>query len=231
VARLVPELADLVTRTTELAASEGTDAIEVFASRGRRVAVRAFRGQVESFTSADTAGVGIRVVADGRQGFAWAGSLDEAILRETLAEARDNMCFGEQDVDNGLAEPDDVVRPELDLFDPNAAAFPTEAKVQLALDLERAVLARDPRVRGVRSASYSDFSGEQAIASTTGTRSWGRATTCSVSVSAMAEADGETRTRGRLRPRPLSHHAGHRSCRRRGGASGHPAARRQPAPL
>ncbi|CAA9219199.1 MAG: hypothetical protein AVDCRST_MAG50-553 [uncultured Acidimicrobiales bacterium] len=175
----MPELLDLVTRTVELAAAEaeGGEAAEVFASRGRRESVRAFRGEVESFTSADTAGVGIRVILGGRQGFAWAGSLDEAIIRETLAEARDNMSFGEQDADNGLAEPDGLARPELDLFDPEAAEFPTEAKVQLALDLERAVLARDARVRGVRSSSYSDFSGEQAIASTTGIRSWGRATT------------------------------------------------------
>ena len=70
--------------------------------------VRAYGGEVESLTSATSAGIGIRVVADHRLGFAWAGSLDESVLEETLAEARDNARFATADEHVGLAVPDGV---------------------------------------------------------------------------------------------------------------------------
>ena len=48
-------------------------------------------------SSAEAQGVGIRVINDQRVGFAYAGSLDEDVLAETLADARDNAGFGTRD--------------------------------------------------------------------------------------------------------------------------------------
>ena len=62
--------------------------------------------EIESFASATTAGIGIRVVRDHRQGFAWAGSLEPDVVAETLTDARDNAAFAEPDDWVGLAEPD-----------------------------------------------------------------------------------------------------------------------------
>ena len=41
-------------------------------------------GEVESLTAAESSGVGIRVITDHRQGFAHAGTLDEAVIAEVL---------------------------------------------------------------------------------------------------------------------------------------------------
>lgn len=49
--------------------------------------------------------MGIRVIADERQGFAHAETLDPAVLEETLAEARDNAVYGAPDEFYGLAAP------------------------------------------------------------------------------------------------------------------------------
>ena len=54
--------------------------LEVYVSRGVETDVRAYEGEVESVSSAASAGVGIRVVVGGRQGFAYAGTLDDAVL-------------------------------------------------------------------------------------------------------------------------------------------------------
>ena len=56
-----------------------------------------FGGDVESLTVAEIDGVGVRVIVDARQGYAWAGSLDDDVITETLAEARDNAAFGSPD--------------------------------------------------------------------------------------------------------------------------------------
>ncbi len=89
----------------------------------------------------------MRVIKDGRVGFAYAGTLDDESVAEVLAEARDNVAFGTPDEWAGLAVPDGVPEADVDLWRESLASFPTEEKVALATELERATLALDPRLR------------------------------------------------------------------------------------
>ena len=164
--------------------------IEVVVVRSVETDVRAWEGEVESFASATADGVGIRVVIDRRQGFAHAGSHDEAVVAETLAEARDNAAFGTPDEFLGVAVPDGVAAPVLDLYRPDLAAVAPETKIDLALELERAVLAGDRRIRGVESADYADSLSVGAVVTTSGIRSIDRSSGCHLSVFSVA-ADGE----------------------------------------
>jgi predicted Zn-dependent protease len=70
-------LADLAERVAGWASSG--EEVEVYVARGTETEVRAYDGEVESLTSATSAGIGIRVIVDHRLGFAWAGSLDESV--------------------------------------------------------------------------------------------------------------------------------------------------------
>ena len=164
--------------------------VEAYVSAGTNTSVEAYEGEIESLTQAGASGIGIRVIKDGRTGFAWATSHDDDIVAETLAEARDNRPFAEPDEFAGLAEPDGVEAATLDLYRDQVLSTPVDDKVALAIELERMVRAADPRVRGVRSASYSDGEGAFAVATSTGIRAGGRATTAYVSVSALAD-DGD----------------------------------------
>lgn len=182
------ELGDLA-RAVVSSAVPGEE-VEVFLTRRRGTAVRVYKGEVESFSSAEPFGAGVRVVVGGRQGFASAGSLEEPVLKETLEEARDNASFAEPDEHVGLAEADDLPRPSLDLYRPETASLSNERKIELALELERAALARDPRVTSGRSISWSDQLFEQAIATTTGIQSYGEESMCVASLGVLAEDEG-----------------------------------------
>ncbi|MEZ5263011.1 MAG: TldD/PmbA family protein [Acidimicrobiales bacterium] len=188
------DLADIAARLA--ARAEPGEHIEVAVGRGVSTTVKAYGGQVESFTSAESFGVGVRVLVerDGgmAQGFAHAGTFDPEVLDETLRDARDNAGFAEPDPWQALAEPDGVAAVHQELWDERLAAFPTERKVELALELERATKAWSPKVKGVRVASYGDSAGEFALASTSGIRSAGRATSAWLSVSCMAGDESET---------------------------------------
>jgi PmbA protein len=174
-----------------IAAQAGSgEQIEAYVSSGTATSVDAYQGEIESLTQAGTSGIGIRVIADGRTGFAWTTSLDEALVAETLAEARDNRPFAEPDDFAGLAEPDGVSASQLDVYRDEVLSTPVEDKVAMAIELERMVRAGDPRVKGVRSASYHDGEGAFAVATSTGIRAGGRATSAYVSVSALAD-DGD----------------------------------------
>jgi PmbA protein len=168
--------------------------VEAYVGRSSYTTVRTHAAAVESFTSASTAGVGIRVVRDHRQGFAWAGSLDPDVVAETLADARDNAAFAEPDPWVGLAEPDGVPPVPFDAFDPAVAAMSADRKIELTLTLEQMVRAGDPRITGVRVASFSDSSGHMAVASSTGIVGSGRGAWCSLGVLALASDGDETYT-------------------------------------
>ena len=169
--------------------------VEVYVARGNETEVRAYDGEVESLTSAASAGIGIRVIVDHRLGFAWAGTLDESVLGETLAEARDNASFATADEHVRLVEPDGVAAVPVDLWDEGLAAVPTAEKVELALALEARARAADPRIRQVDAADYGDDSSETALVSTTGIRSSTRQTTGYLSVGVIA-GDGDASQTG-----------------------------------
>ncbi len=176
------------------------EGMEVYVVRGSETEVRAYEGSVESLTSADSSGVGIRVVLEGteaegsRLGFAWAGSLDPAVIEAALADARDNARYATPDPDVVLARPDGASVVEQDLWDDGVTATSMDDKIALALELERATRAADDRVRQVSSADYSDERAEMALASTTGIRSSARRTTAFVSVDAIAGVGADTQT-------------------------------------
>lgn len=186
------ELLDIAERVCSWA--RDGEQIEVVVGRSRDTEVRVYEGEVENLKSAESAGIGVRVVRDHRQGFAYAGTLDPAVLEEVLADARDNAAFGDPDEANGVAEPDGHPYAELDLYRESLAAFATDKKVELAMELERAVLAADPRITGLEACDYEDGVAEVAVVTTTGVRAATRETYASVSAAALAEQDGETQT-------------------------------------
>jgi PmbA protein len=156
--------------------------------------IRVYEGEIESFTSAESQGVGIRVIGDNRQGIAYAGTLDADVLGETLDEARDNAVYGSPDEYFGLAEPDGVAIPEMDLYDDGIEDFPTADKIAMAIELERAVTAGDARIIGVESADYVDAISAGAVISTTGIRHAGRDSGCYVAAYSLASEGDETQT-------------------------------------
>src|SRR5712692_6146996 len=84
----VSELRELCRVALE-AAREG-EALESFAEESRHTEVRARSGEVEGLTFSEQRGVGVRVIADGRVGFAWASDPSVAEVREIVNKAREN---------------------------------------------------------------------------------------------------------------------------------------------
>jgi PmbA protein len=191
------ESADLLALAQSVAEKANAgEQVEAFVARSSYTTVRAHGGEVESFTSAASAGIGVRVVSNHRQGFAWAGTLEADAIEEALAEARDNATFAESDEWVGLAEPDGIAPVPFDAFDPSVGSMPASRKIDLAIELERMVRAGDRRITGVRVATFSDSTSRFAVATSTGIAGAGRGAWCSMSALALAEEGDETYTGG-----------------------------------
>src|SRR5437764_676048 len=186
---------ELLAIAERVAAQAATgEQVEAYVARTRDTDVKVFDGEVESLSSAETEGVGVRVVQDSRQGFAYAGSLDADAVAEALAEARDNAGFGSEDEYLGLPEPDDVPVVQLDLYRADLAQVAANDKVALALHVERATRPADGLIRAVETAEYGDAAVEAAVASSMGVRAHVRRTVCSVYAYALAGEGAETQT-------------------------------------
>ncbi len=189
------ELAVLARSVAEAAAAG--EQVEAYVVRSRETEIKVFGGEVESLAVAEAAGIGVRVIVDGRQGIASAGSLDPDVVAATLVDARDNASYGAPDDAYGLATPEDVgdaIPAALDLWRDDVLGTATEDKVRLAVAVDRAVLAADSRVRGVESTDYGDAALEMAMVASTGVTASITRTSASVSSVAMAGERDETQT-------------------------------------
>jgi PmbA protein len=185
------ELLEIAERVVAMA--RPGEQVEAYVGRDLSTDVRIYGGEVEHFVSAQSEGIGIRVIRDGRTGTSSCGSLDPREIAEVLEEARDNLVYGEPDEWAGLAVPDGVDVVPQNLWNDALAALDTARKIELAKELERLTLARDPRIR-VDDSNYSDSFAEAAVATTTGIRVSGRENGCYVSVGTMADDGDETQT-------------------------------------
>ena len=187
----VPDLQAIADRVVAQATAD--EQIEAYVGRGGETAIRVYQGEVEHFVSAQSEGIGIRVIKAGRTGFAYAGTLDAGAVAEVLAEARDNAQFGTIDEYAGLAEPDGVVPVPQKFWDEELANYLTPSKISLTKELEQLTLGIDSRIR-VEESNYDDGWGETAVSTTTGIRESGRGNSCYVSVSTLADDGDETQT-------------------------------------
>ncbi len=187
----MPDLAELVAAAVQSALPG--EAVEAYAERSAKTEVDAHKGEVEGLTFAESSGVGVRLIRDGRLGYAWAADPSLEEVRAAVAQARENSTFATPDEHHVLpvaqpAEPIDA------LFDAEQAAMLTDRKVALALDLERRATSLDPRVTKVENVQYGDVVSSVAIASTTGVSAAYERTDVWCFVVALAEAGDETQT-------------------------------------
>lgn len=173
-------------------AGDGED-VEAYAEESRRVEVEARKGEVEGLTFAESRGVGVRLIAGGRLGYAYAADPSEDEVRRAVAQARENATFATEDEHHALPSSSSI-EPIDGLFHEDQAAMDTDRRVQLALDLERVATSSDPRVRKVEAAQYGDAVSRVAIASTAGVSAEYSRTDCWCVVVTLAEADDETQT-------------------------------------
>ena len=187
-AQALRELCDRVVA----AAGPGED-VEAFGVHRTSASARAFDGTVERATTAEARGVGVRLVRDGRLGFASTSDVTDDGLRWALDEARSNAALGDEDPGNVLPDAQEV--PPLPGMVPDDPTLPTAAeRVALVLDLERSATSRDPRARRVLGAGYGDARTAVAVVSTRGVRVAYERQDCSASVAVLAEEGEETQT-------------------------------------
>ena len=149
------------------------------------------RGQeVDKFQQSSSSGLAIRVVSEARLGFAYVIGGDQQGIERAVAEALASAAASDPEPEFSLAGPVETL-PQVEVFDPELAADPVEAKVTRAKELAAAALAADPRVVHVQPAEFSSAVSTVRLITSLGLDFTHQGTTASAGALAMAAQDGE----------------------------------------
>lgn len=170
---------------------EGIADFEAYFERVESRRFEAKDGAIESAQGAVEEGLALRVFREGRQGFGYSTDLSDSGLDYLCASVVASLPWVDPDPDLPLPEaPSPTAEPELRNFDAGLAAVPEASKRELALALEAAAKAVDPRVRHVRAAAYDEKTLDVRLRNSAGLDRAFRRTRCRIGVMSVAEADG-----------------------------------------
>jgi len=187
------ELAELAGRAVERTVSAGAGDAEAYVVDAAQREVRAHGGEVESLTAASRRGVGVRAWIGGRVGYGFGTDLSAAGIEAIAARAAAAAAAADEDEFAAVpagGSPAGVPG----LSDPTVAEWPAARIAELALAVERAALAADPRVAGVEQAVYFDSAERVAIASSAGAGGEHESSSCYAYAQALAQGDGGRET-------------------------------------
>ncbi|MCK4957288.1 MAG: TldD/PmbA family protein, partial [Candidatus Cloacimonetes bacterium] len=148
-------------------AKDKTDEIEILLSAGNAFSVKINEQNVESFNYSDSKGIGVRVIKDGKVGYAYTEKFDEETFEKIVNEAIENAKYTEDD-DLVIMDkyPENSIK--VDTYNKELDEIDVTAKIQLAKDLEKHAKEADDRVFNVPYAIYGDGKSYSRIANSKG---------------------------------------------------------------
>jgi PmbA protein len=189
-----PDLAKSATAAVEAALAAGAVDAEAYVQDSTGREIRVHGGKVESLTEATERGIGVRAWIDGKVGYAYATDFGVEALRDLGAGAAEAARIADADEFAAPPETNGPVPSVEGLRDPAISNWSTAQKVELALAVEAAALAHDPRVHTVEQAVYADEDGRVAIASSRGAEGEYEASSCYAYAHALAGEGAELQT-------------------------------------
>src|SRR5713226_2702637 len=163
---------------------------EIFLREAQSGSVEIKEGAIEAVIARGERGIGVRVLDDQRLGFAYTSDLSADGIRACVDIARRMSALTERDADLALAtKPIDDA--DLDIYQEGIVDRPLSERGAIALAVEEAARATDPRVKQFRKTTYSDAESTTIIATTTGVRASFRESYCGVMTSAVASDNGD----------------------------------------
>ncbi len=172
----------------------GADAAEIYLETGRNLSIQVQDGEIETIEEAYSAGVGFRVIVEGKMGFSHCNELTNDALEDTFKRAVAFAKLTTADPNNVLPDNKDITQVN-GLYDAEIIKVSMEKKIKMAIDLEKLAM-KDPRITKSSGASYGEGMGEVYIANTNGFLKVYKSTGCSIGVSVVAEKGEQKNTGG-----------------------------------
>lgn len=174
----------------QYAVESGVEA-EVYASGQRELKIEVAQKRVENVKEARESGLSVRIINQGRLGFAYTSDLKPSAIKETIEAAIQASAYMPIDVDLALT-PAGLLYPPLNTFDEAISKHSVEEKTALALEAERLARGADERIDLVDRSVYEEKEYDVAICNSRGLNVYARGNHCSLYIYAVAREDGDS---------------------------------------
>lgn len=196
------EYLELAQDAAERAKKAGAAAAEAFVSDAESIQVTVNAGQVEQMNAVREAGIGVRVLRDGKMAFGSTNDLSRGAVRTLAEDLVKKVVYHTADEFNvipakedGFLEGDWSTHADLMTYDPKIAEVPVQDKIRTAIRMEAAGLGASPKITGSMMVVYQDWTNYNYLANSNGFAGWFRTAGC-VGVAELSAADGKNKESG-----------------------------------
>ena len=168
------------------------DAAEVFIRSSASTSIEIKDQKVDAFDRAKDIGAGLRVLVNGRMGFAFTTDLSDNAIRTLARSALTNAQNIEPDPFHAFPARPPAGYHSIALYDPELAALSEKEKIDRVMAMEREAFGVDSRIKRIRKASATFSGSETVIMNTLGAEVSYRSTAASSSIEVVAEEKGES---------------------------------------
>jgi PmbA protein len=186
------EKKDIEKAITDRLSRTGAIDFEIFLSRKKVVSIGIKDGSIDHFRSSRELGLALRVLKQGRLGFAYLfGPTPEGLAR--LADQTMELA-GQNDVDpNYSFHPgSNLPSSHLEIFDESLETIPEKDKIAQVREMENRALGCDPRVKKARRAEYEEVTNSVSLTNSRGLNLERADTQCTMSIMVLAEDNGSS---------------------------------------
>lgn len=180
-------------KVVQRAQGSGAAMAEAYLLSSKELSIEVRDSEVETMKLAEDRGLGLRVISDGRVGFAFTTRFSDVGLEQLVQQALANGANTEPDRFYTLPRVSGEY-PNLDIYDPEVRAATVEGKIKLAVEMERAAKAYDQRVKIIESSAYQDAEVEVCIVNSEGLKSHYQGAYCGIYLSLVAGEGDDSQT-------------------------------------
>jgi PmbA protein len=183
--------AELAAAAVEEARRQGIDLAEAYLSSSEELELEVRNREVENLKLARESGLGIRVIREHAQGYAFTSELSREAVSRTVQAALANAAVVGSDPNRSLPSAADAY-PPVDQSAPDFAAVPLAEKIALAREIEAAGRSTDRRITLTEATGYQEAAYETWLASTRGLSLYKKGSFCGGYAAFVAgEGDGQ----------------------------------------
>lgn len=160
--------------------------MEIYYQSNKKFQVKVFKGEVDSYSIAETGGISFRGVYNGNMGYSYTEKIDEKSVILLLEEAKENSMILES-VDHEVIFEGSPLYIKKDLFSEELNLVSAEDKIKLLKEIEKEAFSLDDRVTSINYCFLYTIESEKMIANTKGLLKKDRNNNAGVYISAVVQ--------------------------------------------
>ncbi|AKI97172.1 TldD/PmbA family protein [Kosmotoga pacifica] len=152
----------------EYAAAKKANDFEIYIKKTREFDVSIQKGEIEKYKDATTVGVSFKVLKDGKVGYSFSETLNEQAVKLLVDEALENVTVIESEEQDFLYDGSGEYASFNTLYLGEFDRLTAREKIEIAMELEKSVLASRPEIFMVPYNGFSHKTSEIYIANSSG---------------------------------------------------------------